>query len=220
MATKTYNTEQAFSSGKNQEAQAQNKVAEEIDKYLINAMELLHSEKTRDSMFELIMSKPDPIESMSDAVTLILNRLDTDIRRAGIEVSDAARLASSFEITAQVIELAVSSGELEEPTEEEGYLVLAVAMEKYIKGEIEAGRMDKDKLAAEVNQMIQYMDPEEKEAMIESMEKMDQTVKKRAGKMPLSSPHMVNKGQGQQQGQGAQQGQQQGQQQQSALGGA
>lgn len=232
--TKKYNTEEAIGvapSSNPREAEANAMIEEETKEYILNAMNLLHSEKTRDNIFDMILSKPDPVESMSDVIVLILNRIDASIKNAGKKVSDAARLASTFEITTQVIEIAVASGELEEPTEEESTLVLAVAVEKYIKKEIKEGRMDPQKLAAEVDEMMKRMDPEEKEAMLHSMDSINNTVKERAGKSPAYSPHMATRSeerkkreggqqQGQQQGQGAQQGQQQGQQQQSALGGA
>ena len=228
--TKKYNTEEAIGvapSSNPREAEANAMIEEETKEYILNAMNLLHSEKTRDNIFDMILSKPDPVESMSDVIVLILNRIDASIKNAGKKVSDAARLASTFEITTQVIEIAVASGELEEPTEEESTLVLAVAVEKYIKKEIKEGRMDPQKLAAEVDEMMKRMDPEEKEAMLHSMDSINNTVKERAGKSPAYSPHMATRSEerkkregGQQQGQGAQQGQQQGQQQQSALGGA
>ena len=232
--TKKYNTEEAIGvapSSNPREAEANAMIEEETKEYILNAMNLLHSEKTRDNIFDMILSKPDPVESISDVIVLILNRIDASIKNAGKKVSDAARLASTFEITTQVIEIAVASGELEEPTEEESTLVLAVAVEKYIKKEIKEGRMDPQKLAAEVDEMMKRMDPEEKEAMLHSMDSINNTVKERAGKSPAYSPHMATRSeerkkreggqqQGQQQGQGAQQGQQQGQQQQSALGGA
>ena len=228
--TKKYNTEEAIGvapSSNPREAEANAMIEEETKEYILNAMNLLHSEKTRDNIFDMILSKPDPVESISDVIVLILNRIDASIKNAGKKVSDAARLASTFEITTQVIEIAVASGELEEPTEEESTLVLAVAVEKYIKKEIKEGRMDPQKLAAEVDEMMKRMDPEEKEAMLHSMDSINNTVKERAGKSPAYSPHMATRSEerkkregGQQQGQGAQQGQQQGQQQQSALGGA
>ena len=221
--TKTYKADEAMGAPKNKmETQANEKIKQEIDEYLMNAMDLLHSEKTRDAMYDMILSKPDPVESISDTVVLIFNRIDSSISKAGTPVSDTARLASSYEITNQVIELATAGGDLEEPSEEDRALVLSVSVEKYIKGEIKAGRMDKDKLAQEVDQMVKVMDPEERDAMIQGMESINNSVRERAGKIPSNSPYLSRKRE-----QGQQQGQQQEQQQvqvpqqapQGALGG-
>jgi BMFP domain-containing protein YqiC len=150
----------------------------DANNYIVHAIKSIHSEAREDILKGLSMG--EPIESLADMTVNVLSRLDTSARENGREPSDSVKTAVATVIMGELNNLAKVAGVFDLSPEEQ-QASFSVAVQKYIDGEAEAGRIDKNKLATEATQSISRMPPEAREEIDTQLKNINQTVMRSRG---------------------------------------
>lgn len=151
------------------------KIQEQLEKFVVKGTRLLHDPKTRPQILQMLQSK-EPIEATADATIMIVQRLDNMSRKAGIEIEDTVRALGGSALLDQVVEIGETAG-IFKMTPEQKQLALSYGVQQYMNGEIQAGRVDPQKLAGDLTQAVKQMPPE-------MVQQMDAQLNKAAGAAP------------------------------------
>lgn len=131
---------------------------EEIERFVVKGSKLIHSPDTRDEVVSMLQVK-EPIEAVVDVTVGIVQRIDQLSRNEEIELNDVTRAIGGSKIADEVIEVGEASG-IFKLDDNQRQLVYAAGTQKYIQGEIEAGRMDPEKLKQSLTKAAQSLPPE------------------------------------------------------------
>ena len=98
---------------------------------------------------------------VANATVHLVQVIDSAARQTGEEIDDRAHIAGAIGICAEVYDIAKEQS-LFTMTDKQLQLSVSIAIEQYLKEEIAAGRIDKDKLKASFDQGVSEMTPAQK----------------------------------------------------------
>jgi hypothetical protein len=151
------------------------KIQEDSMKFVNKGTMMIHSEQSRDQILEMIGSGQNPLESVADATVMVVQRVDEAARQAGEEVHDMVKLQAAIDLTEQIAEVGAASGKIPELSPEQLNTSLSVGIQKFLQGEIEAGRIDPEGLKAELTQGIKQMPREQQLGLHKELQGINQT---------------------------------------------
>ena len=149
------------------------RMEQDLQKFVTNGMKLLHSEKSRDQTLQMLKSEK-PIESVVNLMVKTVQRLDAEARKSGKETHDLVKSQGAAELTAQVIEIGEAAGKFTF-TEEEKKLAMGMGVQKYMKEEIAAGRIDPQIMAEQMQNNISQLSEEEKASLDKDLLSIDKS---------------------------------------------
>lgn len=157
------------------------KLQEDLQKFINKGTILVHSEQSRDKIIKMLTTG-NPLEAVANTTVMVMQRLDKAARDAGQEVHDYVKLQAAVDLTGQVAEVGAASGTIPQLSEEELQTSLSVGIEKFLKGEIEAGRVDPEGLKAELGRGISQMPPEQQMGLDKQLRTINQTAMQSQGR--------------------------------------
>ena len=157
----------------NQKAQA--------EKYANRALVLFY--ETMESQGPDIFKTQDPVNATAAVLGGLIQRLDTMSRKQDEEVDDQVKMVVfATVVTPEVSDYARQVG-VPLSQEQQG-LALAKASQEYIKGEVQAGRIDPKAFGEFITQNVQAMDPAQREQIDAGLEQAGRAAPKTGGLPP------------------------------------
>ena len=151
---------------------------EDLKKYIERAIMLIHSDETRGAILSYLKG-PDPVQKVADATVMVMQRIDDAARQSGIEVQDTIKMYGAHEILKLVVEFGEAAGYFKMgPDLQE--LALSVAVQDYIKHEVQSGKINAQRLQAKMQIDIRKMPPKMKAEIQASQARIQQTARKYA----------------------------------------
>jgi len=166
---------------------SQASLKDDYEQWIVTAMEMVHGQETRDQFMTLLktpsagqMNGKGQVESLAGAVVLVIQKIDNASRGQQVEVEDSIKVLGASEISKQIYEVGEAAGllNLDEDHQE---LALSFAVQNYVRGEVEAKRIDPAKLKAHFDKGLRALPPEEKEKAAASMARVSATGRKYSG---------------------------------------
>lgn len=153
---------------------AEQKLLVDTKKFVIKGTKLINSPQSRDQIIASLKTG-NPLESVANTTVSIVQRLDEASRQAGDEVNDLVRIQGAHELLNQIADIGVASGAFNKLSQEQITTSFSVAVQNYIKTEIQAGRIDPKALEAEVTKNIKNMPPDEQQVLQNQISTINQT---------------------------------------------
>ena len=149
-------------------------------------LEMLHAPQTRDKIIDAMM-QPHPVDGVKNGVVSLMQRTDEAMRKEGVQISGQAKVDSAVKLVSEVSELSNAIGA--KLDDKEIRLALSLALQDYVKPEIEAGRIDPQEAKAGISQAMQNMSPEQRKTVNDqSLEINDSAQQMRSGAIPAPAP--------------------------------
>ena len=160
-------------------------IREDFVQYVAKACGLVNSKATRAQMLEGLKG-PDPAKQIARATDVIMARMDTAARQAGVEVLDTIKIVATYNIVENLYGLAEAAG-LYKLEQDYRTLAMGIAIQDYINAEVKAGRVNKKALAVQFARDMRAMTPQQKKQVADATSKMPLIAKRyhkdlRAGK--------------------------------------
>lgn len=140
---------------------------EDLSRYVSRGMQVLHSRETRDAIFRMLSAK-DPVRSVANVVLMVVQKVDDASRKAGLEVQDVIKLLAAMEFIRQIVEIA-EVGKVFKLDQRGQNFALVAAVQEYLRGEIQAGRIDPASLKTKLADAIESATPQQKEVLQRSL---------------------------------------------------
>lgn len=158
----------------------------DYDNYINKATMLVHSPDTSPAIQNLLTG-PDPVQKVADATVMVMQRLDSAARQAGVEVQDSVKIFGANAIVRLIVELGEAAGKfkLDESLIE---LALSVSVQDYVKGEISAHRIDPQKLNVAMQADIRKLPPKQRKEIQLSQQRVMVTARKYNHGANMTSP--------------------------------
>lgn len=119
----------------------------------INAIKLIHSDKTRGRILELFEKTNDhPINKISQVSTSILNRIEQEARKDGDSIDNLVKIYGGNMIVGEVINLVEAAGKIRPMSEDEKTVALSKAVQDYTNQMIKDGEITREELKHYTNQ--------------------------------------------------------------------
>lgn len=147
--------------------------------FVARGLEMISSQEASQGILQLLKSGR-PVESLADTAVMVVRKLDEGARSKGIEVQDTVKVLGTYELITELANVA-KAAKIFDLDKDHVELAFSVAVQEYIKQEISAGRVDGNKLKAELDVGAGKLKPEEREAMNESMQRVAMTAERYAG---------------------------------------
>lgn len=160
-------------------------IKEDFEKYVANAIKLIHSEQTRLKVLGMLHGK-DPVSKVADATVMIIQRLDTAARHSGTEVQDTIKVFAAHEIVNLVVEFGEAAG-IFRLNDDLKLLALSSACQKYVQSEIAAGRIDGQALQVQLQADMKKMPQKERADIEAGMAKVQNIAKRYNGGQGVSN---------------------------------
>jgi hypothetical protein len=152
-------------------------------------IEMLNSPQTRDKIINSMM-QPHPVDGVKNGVLAVMQRTDEAMRKEGVQIFGQAKLDSAVELVGEVSEISEAIGA--KLDDKDIRLALSLAIQDYMKPEIEAGRIDAQEAKAGIATAMQNMSPEERKITNDQTLEIDQSAQAmRSGAIPGPSPPAV-----------------------------
>lgn len=150
--------------------QVKNELKNDFEKFLAKGFKLIHSGTTREALIKMVTDSPNKLDGISSAVTLVVNKIDEVSRGAQHEVHDAVKINAATVFTGDIATIAkVKLDDKQLKT------TVALCIQKYLSGEIQAGRIDPQILQQQLSESTSRLSPEEQEEADMHMREIDET---------------------------------------------
>ncbi|MEA1992214.1 MAG: hypothetical protein U9N58_08485 [Thermodesulfobacteriota bacterium] len=147
---------------------------EDLDKFITKGTMLIHSPETRNQILSLLQGR-NPVESVASALVITVKKLDEVSRREGLEVNDSVKLKGSEELISQIIEVGKAADTLKDFDDDKKELAYSLGVQEYIKGEIQAGRINKQALAEEIKTAMEELPEESRKELDTQLKRINKT---------------------------------------------
>ena len=140
---------------------------------LAKGMKLIHGKDTRENLLRAI-STDNPVDSVANITVTIMARIGQALRQARKTVSDEVKAIAANNLMGQILEVGEASGTVQ-LDDDEKELAFSLAINKYMDGEIKAGRMDPKILAEETGRSVANMDEAQRKQIDEQLNRINDT---------------------------------------------
>lgn len=135
---------------------------------------ILHSPETSDHIVEMLKTGGRPEESVAKVMLYIFSIVDNAARQAGQEIDDQDRIIALVQLVKMAAELAKAAGAFT-LNDKQMQLAISLSIQMYLKQEIAAGRIDPQKLQADLQKGIAAMPPDKQKELNQSVLSINQT---------------------------------------------
>jgi hypothetical protein len=140
------------------------------EQYVNKAITLIHSPQTSPAILKMLDGN-DPVQRVADAAVMIMQRIDSASRQAGIEVQDAIKIWGAHEIVSLIVEMAEAAGKFK-LVPDLVTLALSTTVQDYINGEVSARRIDPQKLKVAMQADMRNMPPKMRKEAQQSQQRL------------------------------------------------
>lgn len=132
---------------------------ERFDKYVVNALNILHDEKVTPGIVQRMQSG-DPVDAIGDVAVDIANRLDATAAEQGFEMTANTIINGMNVMVGELCEIAEAAG-LEKLSDEQKYQAYSYALSRYLDEAVKMGKITPE----ELQQLRQGMEQQEQAEM-------------------------------------------------------
>ena len=126
-----------------------------FDKFVIEAMKIIHTPKVTNSLIKRMKSSTDTVEAIGSIAIDIVTRLDNSANESGFPLTANAVLNGINVIIGELINIAVAAG-AKQLSDEQKYQAFSWAIAKYFEGAIKSGKMTPEQM----KQVLSKINPE------------------------------------------------------------
>ena len=155
-------------------------VKHDFDTYVSKATVLIHSPETTGAIQNMLTGR-DPVSKVAAATVMIMQRLDSAARAAQVEVQDTVKVFGAVDIVNMVAELGEAAGKFPKFPQKLIELALSVSVQDYVKAEISAGRINGQKLQAQMQADMAKVPAKERQEIQAAQVRILQTAKQYNG---------------------------------------
>lgn len=147
---------------------SQASINDDVRKYVNKARILIHDPKTAPAILQSLMSGGDPIASVGHVTVMVMQRIDSASREAGIETKDSVKVIAAFAIIQMLCKIGEASRKFNlDPGQQQ--LALTAALQEYFKGEIAAKRIDPERFRQSMGQQLQSLPKPQLDATLQGI---------------------------------------------------
>jgi len=147
--------------------------------FVAKGLELISGKQTRKDILVLLKSGK-PVEALANTLVVVLQKLDIAARKKGTEVHDHVKIIGSNELLQELAKIG-KAARIFDLDADHIELAFSLAIQDYVKTEIQAGRIDGAKLYQTMQQNVKKMAPKDKQDMDMAMQRIAATAKKYNG---------------------------------------
>jgi hypothetical protein len=162
-------------------------VQDDYRSMMAKGMKLIHGKETRANILKALQS-PNPVDAVSNITVALVTRLDQAMRKSGKDVVDEVKAYAANSLMGQILEVGEASGTIQ-LSDDEKEVAFSDAVNKYMRQEIAAGRIDKGMLAEESGRSIAEMSEEQRAHVDEQMKRIGmnaEAVQKKYGQISVT----------------------------------
>lgn len=151
-------------------------IKQDLEKYVNKAMILIHAPETRDAVLKSLGGE-DPVQRLASTAVMIMQKIDSAGRDAGIEVQDSVKVIGAHQIVDMINEVATAAG-LFNLNQDLSHLALSVTVQDYVKAEVAAKRIDSQKLKVAMERDLRTLPPKIRKEAQQSPARLQQIARK------------------------------------------
>lgn len=163
-----------------------NNPEDDLKVYMAKGLELISSPETRDGIIKMLGSS-DPVQSLANTLVMVMQRLDTASRAQGLEVDDAIKVIGANQICQELGNIAAAA-KIFTLDADHIELAFSVAIQEYVKNEAKIGRINPEKLRAQIMSGANKLPPEEQAEMQKAMQRIQATGQKYSAQIGKQQP--------------------------------
>lgn len=147
--------------------------------FVAKGLDLISGQQTRKDILVLLKAGK-PVESLANTLVVVLQKLDIAARKKGTEVHDYVKIIGANELLQELAKIA-KAARIFDLDKDHLELAFSLAIQDYVKTEIQAGRIDGAKLYQTMQQNVKKMAPKDKQEMDLAIQRIAATAKKYNG---------------------------------------
>jgi len=124
-----------------------------FDKFVINAMNILHTSKTAEVIIDWIKKSSDTVQAVGDAALDVVKRLEASAEQNKVPITANTIVNGLNVIVGEIVNICEAAG-ANPLDEEQKYQAYSWAISKYLDDSVKSGKITKDDLVR-VTQMIE-----------------------------------------------------------------
>ena len=127
---------------------------EDFDKFVGDAIEILHNPKTSDMMVKKLSQAKSKVEEIGNMAIKILKGVELKAQKAGIQVNAKVAIQGLNIIVGEIITIAETAG-MDKTADEQKYEAFSFALSRYLKAAFKEGKFTKEELVKVAQEMSQ-----------------------------------------------------------------
>ena len=156
-------------------APSQQPMPDDYALFVSRGLEMISAEQTKDGILTMLRAK-DPVQSLADTLIVIIHKLDDAARQKGVEVQDSIKILGAHELINELAKVAKAAN-IFDLDKDHIELAFSVAVQDYVREEVQAGRINPGKLQAQMQSGVNKMGTKEREEMQAAQERIQKTAR-------------------------------------------
>lgn len=161
-------------------ATGDNTIKRDFTQYVAKATKVIFSPQTREAIMTTLKGPGDPVQKTADITVMVMQRVDTMVREAGLEMQDSIRIFAGHEIVKSVAEFAEAAAAFK-LNDDLVLLATSLAAQDYIKAETKAGRINAKTLEVQMQADLRKMPEKNRREIMEGAKKVQGIARKYNG---------------------------------------
>ena len=124
------------------------------DKFVLNALEILHSPETTNGIVNRVISAPDKVDAVGEIALDVVTRLEQSAEQNNFQITAGTIMNGTNTIVGEVINIAEAAG-MESMNDEQKYQAFSWTVSNYINNAVKSGRISQEELIQIGQQMAQ-----------------------------------------------------------------
>jgi len=134
--------------------QPKNSGQKQYDRFMVNALNILHSEEVTDGIVKRVVVAEDKVDAIGNVALDIINRLEQSAGEKNFQINAGTIINGANSIIGEVIEIAEAAG-MEPLNDEQKYQAFSWTISNYLNNAVESGKISKEDLVKLGQEMAQ-----------------------------------------------------------------
>lgn len=144
--------------------------------YVARGLELISSQQTSASILQMLKTG-DPMNALARTLVVIMQKLDAAARQKGIDIPDMVKIYGSHELLQALVEVG-QAAKILNIDKDVVELAYSVAVQNYIKSEINGGRINPAKLHMQTQSSMKKIPPQKQHEIQATVQRIQETAKR------------------------------------------
>lgn len=127
-------------------------VQEKLDLFIINGMNIIHSEEMSKTILTKVQNYPDPLKAIAELTVSLVQRLKESAASNGQNLGDTVIVHGGNILMGEIMKVLEAAG-MEPLTEKQKVSCWQLAVSQYLDSAVKSGEMTKEDLIAQANQV-------------------------------------------------------------------
>jgi hypothetical protein len=124
------------------------KTQEQVDIFVSNGIQIIHSKKISDNIIKQLKGSKDPVEVISTITLKVVEILENDAVKKGVTLTDVTKVHGANQLMGEIINLAEKAKAVEPLNDEQKYQAFALAVSTYLDRAVKSGKITQEQLMA------------------------------------------------------------------------